>query len=152
MVKLENDALLWYASRMDIVYNMRPVGYVRSTIKDIQDAPRQGREAGTEAEIVVLPEFAEAIEGLDGRDRLVVVTWMDRAGRDIRRIVPRGLPGAEETGVLNTRTPNRPNPIGICVVELVGLSGAVLRVRGLDAIDGTPVVDIKPFIASLDGA
>lgn len=136
---------------MDRTYEMRPVGYVRCAVKGFEDAPRQGREAGLTADIEVLPHYAAALEGLETRARLVVVTWMDHADREMRTIVPRGIPGAARTGVFNTRTPNRPNPLGICVVELVGINGSVLTVRGLDSFDGTPVVDIKPFIESLDG-
>ena len=83
--------------------------------------------------------------------RAFVLTWMDRADRGMRKILPRGVEGAAMTGVLNTRTPNRPNPIGLCNVELLGVSGNVLTVRGMDALDGTPVIDIKPFIEELDG-
>jgi tRNA-Thr(GGU) m(6)t(6)A37 methyltransferase TsaA len=131
-------------------FHVYPIGHVRSGIVDMASAPRQGREAGLVSEIEIYPQYADALDGIAGRARLLVFTWMDRADRDMRKIVPRGIEGAGLTGVLNTRTPNRPNPIGLCNVELVNVSGNVLTVRGLDAIDGTPVIDIKPYIRELD--
>jgi tRNA-Thr(GGU) m(6)t(6)A37 methyltransferase TsaA len=98
-----------------------------------------------------LPEYAQALEGIGDRRRLLVLTWMDRADRGLLKIIPCGIKDSGLTGVLNTRTPNRPNPIGLCNVELLGVSGLVLTVRGLDSLDGTPVIDIKPFVKGLDG-
>jgi tRNA-Thr(GGU) m(6)t(6)A37 methyltransferase TsaA len=131
-------------------FNIRPIGYVRSPYKTIDDAPRQGRSKGGLCEIELLPEFVMLAEGLETRKRLIVITWMDRADRGLIRMIPCGMGASEPTGIFNTRTPNRPNPIGVCNVELVGISGNVITVRGLDSIDGTPVVDIKPFIEELD--
>ncbi len=132
-------------------YEIRPVGYVRSAFKTREEAPRQGRQAGLVSEIELLAEYAQALEGLERRARLVIITWMDRADRGMLKIVPRGDPEGGPTGVFNTRSPNRPNPLGLCVVEILEVKGAVLTVRGLDALDGTPVVDIKPYVDSLDG-
>jgi len=130
--------------------NIRPIGYVRTPYRSIEDAPRQGRNKGDICEIELLPEYVPLAEGLETRSRLIVLTWMDRADRGLTRIVPYGTGAKSPTGIFNTRTPNRPNPIGICNVELVEIAGNVITVRGLDSVDGTPVVDIKPFITELD--
>jgi len=135
---------------MDFNYEIRPVGYVRTPYKTIDDAPRQGRDKPEICEIELLPEYLPLAEGLETRRRLIVLTWMDKADRGLARIVPYGTGAKDPTGIFNTRTPNRPNPIGICNVELVGITGNVITVRGIDSVDGTPVVDIKPFIPELD--
>jgi len=135
---------------MKHLYEIKPVGYVRSPYKTVEDAPRQGRNKGDLCEIELLPEYVPLAEGLETRKRLLVITWMDRADRTLTRIVPCGVETREPTGIFNTRTPNRPNPLGVCNAELVGISGNVITVRGLDSIDGTPVVDIKPYIPELD--
>ncbi len=131
---------------MDLV----AIGFVRSPIQDPTDAPRQGRDAGTEVDIQILPAFADALDGLDAIARVIVVCWMHRARRDRLRMVRRSEPGSAPVGVFATRTPHRPNPLAVYTADLLGRSGATLRVRGVDAVDGTPVVDLRPFVPRLD--
>lgn len=149
-------------------WTIRPIGVVRSSIKKMAEAPKQGALAGTEAEIAVDPEFAEALSGLTMRvtpsdrrprtrgmpgkaGRIIVLCWMHRADRDRLKVHPRGRQDVPERGVFGTRSPHRPNPISLHTVELVSVLGNVLRVRGMDAVDGTPVLDIKPHVPEWDG-
>ncbi len=149
-------------------YVVRPIGVVRSAVKSMEDAPKQGALSGTLAEIVVDPAYAEALEGLTGRvspaagaaahagghrgsGKIVVLCWMDRAERGRLKAHPRGQEDKPARGVFSTRSPHRPNPISLHTVELLEVGGNVLRVRGMDAVDGTPVLDIKPHSPELDG-
>jgi L-fuculose-phosphate aldolase len=148
-------------------WTIRPIGVVRSEVKTTEEAPKQGAIAGTEAEIVVDPACAPALTGLKervrppggpapkGRSRrtlgkIVVLCWMHEADRDRLKVHPRGKEDRPMRGVFSTRSPHRPNPISLHTVELLEVRGNVLRVRGMDAIDGTPVLDIKPHAPELD--
>jgi L-fuculose-phosphate aldolase len=129
-----------------------PIGVVRSAIRSLEGAPKQGALSGAEADIVVDEEYAEALDGLAPRGgKIIVVCWMHEADRGRRKVHPRGREDLPERGVFSTRSPHRPNPISLHTVELLEIRGNVLRVRGMDAIDGTPVVDIKPHSPELDG-
>lgn len=131
---------------------VRPIGVVRSALKDPADAPKQGALTGQEAEIVVDPLFLPALDGLDpGKGKIIVICWMHRADRDRRKVHPRGQEDRPERGVFSTRSPHRPNPVSLHTVTLLSIDRNVLRVRGMDAIDGTPVVDIKSHSPELDG-
>ena len=133
-------------------YIVRPIGVVRSALKDPADAPKQGAPTGQEAEIVVDPSFLPALDGLDRkRGKIIVMCWMHRADRDRLKVHPRGQEDRPERGVFSTRSPHRPNPISLHTVTLLSIEGNVLRVRGMDAIDGTPVIDIKSHSPELDG-
>ncbi len=149
-------------------YVVRPIGVVRSAVRSLEDAPKQGALAGTEAEIVVDPAYAEALAGLSARvwtadasaapgegrrrsGKIIVLCWMDRAERERLKVHPRGQEDKPERGVFSTRSPHRPNPISLHTVDLLGIRGNVLRVRGMDAVDGTPVLDIKLHSPELDG-
>ena len=134
-------------------WTIRPVGFVRSAIRTPGDAPKQGALEGTEAEIVVSPEFAEGLEGLERHGlggKIIVLSWMHLADRARRKVHPRGQEDRPMRGVFSTRSPHRPNPISLYTVELLEIRGNVLRVRGMDAVDGTPVLDIKPHSPELD--
>ena len=131
-------------------YVIVPIGYVRSSVRDKGEAPRQGRDEEFEAVLEILEEYAAAIEGIRGWDVLQVICWMHLASRDILQVHPQGDPTRPLTGVFGTRSPARPNPLAGYTVELVNLEGLKLTVRGIDAVDGTPVVDIKPHIRRLD--
>ncbi len=125
-----------------------PVGYVRSPYKKRGDAPRQGRLSEKTAEIVIDPQYRDGIFRLEMEKRLIVLAWFDRSDRTLLRVTP---PGTDvEHGVFATRSPDRPNPIGLSVVDLLGLKDGVLEVRGLDSLDGTPIIDIKPYIPEFD--
>jgi len=129
---------------------LHPVGYVRSPYKIKGDAPRQGRFSETIAEIVIAEEYQPAIFRLEGRKHLWVLCWFDRADRTVLRAVP---PGAvSEKGVFAIRSPDRPNPVSLCLVDLLGVQNGILSVRGLDAFDGTPVIDIKMYSPEIDCA
>ena len=133
-------------------YIVRPIGVVRSALKDPADAPKQGALTGQEAEIVVDPSFLPAMDGLDrGRGKIVVLCWMHRADRVRLKVHPQGQEELPERGVFSTRSPHRPNPVSLHTVALLSIEGNVLRVRGMDAIDGTPVIDIKSHSPELDG-
>lgn len=127
---------------------LHPIGYVRSPYKKHGDAPRQGRLSDVVSEIVIDPAYREGLLGLEGRKHLFVLCWFDKADRGTLQAIP---PGSTVTqGVFAIRSPDRPNPVSICLVDLLGIDDGVLRVRGLDAFDGTPVIDIKPYFADID--
>ena len=121
-------------------------------MKDPADAPKQGALTGQEAEIVVDPAYLPALDGLDpGKGKIIVLCWMHRADRGRLKVHPRGQEELPERGVFSTRSPHRPNPVSLHTVTLLSIEGIVLRVRGMEAIDGTPVVDIKVHSPGLDG-
>jgi tRNA-Thr(GGU) m(6)t(6)A37 methyltransferase TsaA len=133
-------------------YIVRPIGVVRSALKDPADAPKQGTLTGQEAEIVVDPAYLPALDGLDrGKGKIIVICWMHRADRGRLKVHPQGREELPERGVFSTRSPHRPNPVSLHTVTLLSIKGSVLHVRGMDAIDGTPVVDIKNHSPELDG-
>lgn len=135
---------------MEPDYRLIPVGSIRSQIRDVADCPRQGRDAGQEAWVEILPEYQEALEGLSDRTRILVICWLHEARRDVLQVRPRGDPSRPLTGVFATRSSSRANPIAVYPVDLLEVRENALRVRGIDAIDGTPVVDIKPHVRRLD--
>jgi len=125
------------------------IGIVRSPIQD----PRRATDSAAECEIELAGALESALAGLDGFSHLIVVCWLDRVSDAERAILserPGGNPALPELGVLALRTHHRPNPIGVTVVRLLTLDGVRLRVRGLDAVDGTPVLDIKPYVPFYD--
>ena len=125
-----------------------PIGTVRSPLTDRRAAPKQGDEGAPEATIVLAAELHTALEGIVAGDAVLVLTWLDRGDRDVLRVHPRGDPARPEVGVFATRSPDRPNPIGLHRVEVVAIEDGALRVRNLEAIDGTPVLDIKPVLGA----
>jgi tRNA-Thr(GGU) m(6)t(6)A37 methyltransferase TsaA len=125
-------------------YVLRPVGRVESTLQNRSEAPNQGDEGAPDCTIALEPEYATAGRDLVAGSELLVLTWLDRAHRDVQLVRPRGDPDRPETGVFSTRSPDRPNPIGLHRVTVLAVDGTRLRVRGLEALDGTPVVDLKP--------
>lgn len=129
-------------------FEIRPIGYVRSPYKEKKDAPRQGRLVDTVSEIVIDEHYRVALEDIEKKSHLIILSWFDRADRTALRATP---PHEKvEHGVFATRSPNRPNPVAFSVVDLLTRDGNILRVRGLDALDGTPVVDIKPYSPDSD--
>jgi tRNA-Thr(GGU) m(6)t(6)A37 methyltransferase TsaA len=124
------------------------IGEVESPLTDRESAPNQGDEGSPEAWLVLDAEVLEGLEGIRPGDHVVVLTWLDRARRDVLRVHPRGDPSRPEQGVFNTRSPDRPNPIGLHVVEIVSIDGPKLRVRNLEALDGTPIVDVKSVLSA----
>ena len=124
---------------------LRPVGVIRSTIKDRKGAPMQGSEGAPDAWLEVQPLFAEALDGISAGDDIIVITWLHRARRDVLKVHPRSDPERRLTGVFATRSPDRPNPLGLHRVTVHSIQKLRLRIGPMEAIDGTPVVDIKPI-------
>ncbi len=128
---------------------LTPIGTVASPLTDPDAAPRQGDEGAPEAWIELVPEVAPALDGVAAGDDLLVLTWLDRARRDVLRVHPRGDTSRPVAGVFATRSPHRPNPIGLHRVTVLEIDGTRLRVRDLEALDGTPVVDLKPVLGGV---
>ena len=126
--------------------HLTPVGTVRSELRSLAEAPRQGPEGAPDAWLEIEPAFATALRGLAAGDDVVVVTWLDRADRSVLETHPRNDPANPLTGVFATRSPDRPNPLGLHRVTIRQVSGSRLRVGPLEALDGTPVVDVKPVL------
>ena len=125
---------------------LRPVGVLSSTIKTRAEAPKQGEEGAPDAWLEVHAWAKEAMDGLAVGDEILVITWFHRAHRDRMKVHPRSDPKNPLTGVFATRSPDRPNPLGLHPVTVRAVEGRRLRVRPIEAIDGTPVVDIKPVL------
>ena len=129
---------------------VEPIGVVRSALTRLEDAPRQGDEGAPEAWLELRASVADGLTGLAVGDEVIVLTWLHRARRDVLRVHPRGVAEAPLTGVFATRSPDRPNPVGLHRVTVREVDGARLRVAPLEAIDGTPVIDLKPVLARSD--
>ena len=129
-------------------FELAAVGTVESPLTDPASAPNQGDEGAPEAWIVFDRAVAEALDGIRPGDDVIVLTWLDRARRDVLRVHPRDDLSRPEQGVFNTRSPHRPNPIGLHRVEVASIEGNRLRVRNLEAVDGTPIVDVKPVLSA----
>jgi tRNA-Thr(GGU) m(6)t(6)A37 methyltransferase TsaA len=127
-------------------YEVRPIGVVRSALTDPAMAPKQGPEGAPEAELLLDPAVLPALDGTAPGDRVIVLTWLDRARRDLLAVHPRDDPANPVRGVFSTRSADRPNPIGLHEVEVVAVDGPRVRVRPLEAVDGTPVLDLKPVL------
>ena len=125
---------------------LTPVGTVRSALTDRKNAPRQPDEGAPSASIEFVPEVRESLDGLQAGDRIILLTWFHHAARDVQRVHPRGTPERHEQGVFSTRSPDRPNPIGLHEVEITAIDDLRIDVRQLEAIDGTPVLDVKPVL------
>lgn len=124
------------------------MGTVESPLKDPALAPKQGDEGAPEAWLVFDPTVVEALEGISAGDDVIVLTWLDRAHRDVLRVHPRGDESRAQQGVFSTRSQHRPNPIGLHRVEVASIDGDRVRVRGLEAVDGTPIIDVKPVLTT----
>jgi tRNA-Thr(GGU) m(6)t(6)A37 methyltransferase TsaA len=128
------------------VPQLRPIGVVESALTDRATAPKQGHEGAPDAWLALEPGVAEGLDGIRPGDRLIVLTWLHAAERDVLRVHPRDDASAPLRGVFGTRSADRPNPIGLHEVEVLAVEGTRLHVQGLEAIDGTPVVDLKPVL------
>ena len=129
-------------------FELTTIGVVESPLTDPASAPKQGDEGAPDAWIVFEPSVAAGLDGIDRGDEVLVLTWLDRASRDVLRVHPRSDTSRPEQGVFSTRSPDRPNPIGLHRVQVLDIEGARMRVRDLEAIDGTPVVDVKPVLGT----
>ena len=129
---------------------LRPIAIVSSALTDPATAPKQGGEGAPDAWLEFEPAVAEALDGIRAGDRVIVLTWLDRARRDVLRVHPRDDVANPLRGVFGTRSADRPNPIGLHEVEVLAIDGLRVRVGPLEAIDGTPVVDVKPVLGGAD--
>ena len=132
---------------MTAEFELTPIGRVESPLTELGAAPNQGDEGAPDAWLVLEPGVLDGLDGIRPGDELIVLTWLDRARRDVLRVHPRGDRSRPEQGVFSTRSPARPNPIGLHRVEVLAVEGARLRVSELEALDGTPVVDLKPVLS-----
>ncbi|MFP4636465.1 MAG: tRNA (N6-threonylcarbamoyladenosine(37)-N6)-methyltransferase TrmO [Nitriliruptoraceae bacterium] len=127
----------------DDLPQLEPIGHVESPLVDTSTAPKQGEEGAPDAWLVFDERFGAGLDGLSPGSEVVVLTWLHRGRRDVLRVHPRGDPDRPQRGVFTTRSPSRPNPIGLHRVEVVSVDGLKVRVRNLEAVDGTPVIDVK---------
>jgi tRNA-Thr(GGU) m(6)t(6)A37 methyltransferase TsaA len=126
---------------------VHPIGFVRSPLRTPKEAPRQGREGAPDAWLVVGEDVADGMEGIVVGDEILVLTWLHLARRDVLKTRPRDDPDNPMTGVFATRSQDRPNPIGLHRVRVLEVRAGEIQVGPLEAIDGTPVIDIKPVLA-----
>lgn len=127
-------------------YRARPIGWVESPLADPSQAPNQGDEGAPSAWLVIEPHLAEAVRDLRTGEDIIVLSWLDRARRDELSTVPGDDPQSPPLGVFSTRSPDRPNPIGLHRVRIIAIDGLRLLVSELEAIDRTPILDIKPVL------
>jgi tRNA-Thr(GGU) m(6)t(6)A37 methyltransferase TsaA len=126
------------------------IGSVESTLVDRAAAPKQGNEGAPDAWLVFDAELADGLDGIHEGDEILVLTWLDRAQRNVLRVHPRDDPANPERGVFSTRSADRPNPIGLHRVQVLLIDGRRLRVRHLEAVNGTPILDVKPVLSAFD--
>jgi tRNA-Thr(GGU) m(6)t(6)A37 methyltransferase TsaA len=127
-------------------YSLQPIGHIRSTLRERSAAPRQGSEGAPDAWLEVEPRFGPALRGVEAGDELLVITWLHQGDREVLEVHPRDDPERALAGVFATRSPDRPNPLGLHPVTVREISGTRLRIGPIEAIDGTPVVDLKPEV------
>jgi tRNA-Thr(GGU) m(6)t(6)A37 methyltransferase TsaA len=127
-------------------YELAPIGWVRSSLVDLAEAPHQGDEGAPEAQLLLDESVREAARDLRPGDEILVLTWLHRGDRDVLAVHPRSDPANPVRGVFSTRSPDRPNPIGLHPASVIAVDGLTITVSGLEAIDGTPVIDIKPVL------
>ena len=130
---------------------LRPIGRITSELTSLADAPMQGSEGAPDAWLEIEPQFAEALLGMEVGHEVIVITWLHEANREVRKGHPRNDPNRPLTGVFYTRSPARPNPLGLHPVTVRAVEGTRLKVGPIEAFDGTPVVDIKSASTRADG-
>ena len=131
-------------------FELRPIGWIVSPLIDLAAAPAQGDEGAPDASLVLNPEVRSAMGSLEVGANVIVLTWLDQADRDVLEVHPRGDRARPLQGVFSTRSPDRPNPIGLHEVEILSIDDTRIEVRGLEAIDGTPILDIKPVLGPVN--
>ena len=132
-----------------IDFTVRPIGHVESPITSTADAPRQGDEGAPEAYLILDPIVQAGLDGIGVGDEIIVLTWLHEADRSVLKVYPRGDLNRPEQGVFSTRASSRPNPIGLHRVRVLGIDWLRVHVSDLEAIDGTPIVDIKPVLGDI---
>ncbi len=131
-------------------YQIQPIGVIQSELANREAAPRQGDEGAPEAWLEITDRAAQGLVGLKAGDELIILTWLHLADRSLLKVHPRGNLDAPLAGVFATRSPDRPNPIGLHEVTVLEITGQRLRIAPIEAIDGTPVIDIKPVLRRLE--
>jgi tRNA-Thr(GGU) m(6)t(6)A37 methyltransferase TsaA len=131
-------------------YDVVPIGWVESPLLIREEAPRQGDDGSPRAWLVFTDRVGEGIRDLAVGTEILVLTWLDRARRDVLSKHPRSDASKPERGVFSTRSPDRPNPIGLHRVSIVSIEGSRVGVRDLEALDGTPIIDVKPVLDRTD--
>jgi tRNA-Thr(GGU) m(6)t(6)A37 methyltransferase TsaA len=131
-------------------FDLRPIGRVVSPLTDPSTAPRQPDEGAPSATLIFDESVLDALSSLRPGDEVLVLTWLDRADRSVLRVHPRGDRSRPQEGVFSTRSPHRPNPIGLHRVEITACDGTRLQVRSLEALDGTPILDVKPLLGGVN--
>jgi tRNA-Thr(GGU) m(6)t(6)A37 methyltransferase TsaA len=131
-------------------YELACIGEVESPLVERGDAPRQGDEGGPDAWLVLDPSMRAGMRDLEVGTEILLLTWLDRARRDVLAVHPRGDQARPVRGVFSTRSPDRPNPIGLHTVQILAIDGTRIRVRNLEALDRTPILDIKPLLGPLE--
>ena len=131
-------------------FTVRPIGRVESLLASTADAPRQGDEGAPDAYLILDSDIQAGLNGITVGAEIIVLTWLHQADRGILTVHPRGDLNRPEQGVFSTRSASRPNPIGLHRVRVLGIDGLRLHVSGLEAIDGTPIVDVKPVLGSIE--
>jgi tRNA-Thr(GGU) m(6)t(6)A37 methyltransferase TsaA len=131
---------------MQTSYDVRPIGWVESPLDDRDLAPKQGDEGAPDAWLVFNSNMRAAIGDLEQGSEIIVLTWLDRARRDVLVVHHRGDRNNPQRGVFSTRSPDRPNPIGLHNVQILQIDDTRIRVRNLEALDKTPIVDVKPIL------
>jgi tRNA-Thr(GGU) m(6)t(6)A37 methyltransferase TsaA len=127
---------------------VRPIGWVESALREREQAPKQADEGAPEAWLVFEPDVCEGLRDLQVGAEILLLTWLDRGRRDVLLVHPRGDQARPETGVFNTRSPDRPNPIGLHRARVASIDGARVRVENLEALDRTPILDVKPVLGA----
>ena len=128
-------------------FKVKTIGRVESPLSDFDAAPRQADEGAPEAWLVFEPDVLEGLQSLRPGQDVILITWLHRARRDVLSVHPRGDQSRRKEGVFSTRSPDRPNPIGLHRVEIAAIEGPRIRVRSLEALDGTPIIDVKPVLS-----
>jgi len=130
------------------IYLLHPIGVVRSELQDRENAPKQGFEGAPDAWLEIYPAFMDALDGITPNSEVVVLTWFHQASRDVLKVHPRRDSNKPFAGVFATRSPDRPNPIGLHRVRIIEIDKQHgIKVHPLEALDGTPIIDIKPVLA-----
>ena len=134
----------------EVGYSIQPIGFIRSELVNPETAPRQGNDGAPDAWIELTDRMAPGLLGMKVGDELLVLTWLHLSDRDVLQVHPRGEPAKPLTGVFATRSPDRPNPVGLHRVSVLEIVAKRLRVAPMEAVDGTPVVDIKCVLKGVD--
>jgi tRNA-Thr(GGU) m(6)t(6)A37 methyltransferase TsaA len=137
---------------MNAAYELRPIGTIRSPLRDLDEAPRQGDEGAPDAWLDLDDAYSAALHGVAPGDQVIVITWLHRADRTVLQVHPRNELSKPLAGVFATRSPDRPNPLGLHRVTVRAVQDRRLLVGPIEAVDGTPVVDLKPVLAGSDDA